>query len=121
MGNISKTFLINISVKIGIVENIQIRVDRNREKIASFTSLFNEFHDVFSWSYKEILDIDPSIFDHEIKVYENSKPIWQRLWLIHPHKNTAIKTEVEKLLHVGFIYPIPLIELASNLVPVDKK
>lgn len=32
-----------------------------------------------------------------------------------------IKIEVEKLLHAGFIYPIPLPNWVSNIVPVMKK
>ncbi|WP_208081288.1 hypothetical protein, partial [Bacteroides uniformis] len=38
-----------------------------------------------------------------------------------PRKAAAIKAEVEKLLNAGFIYPIPLTEWVSNIVPVDKK
>ena len=33
----------------------------------------------------------------------------------------VIKEEVERLLKAGFIYPIPLIEWVSNIVPVNKK
>lgn len=79
MRNILKTFLIDISIKTSIVENIQIEADYTPEEIASFTCLFNEFYDVFSWSYKEIPGIDPSIFEHDINVQENSKPVFQRL------------------------------------------
>ena len=69
MGNISKIMLIDISVKMGIVENIQIGADCNPEEIACFTSLFKEFRDVFAWSYDEILDIYPSIGEKEIKKF----------------------------------------------------
>ena len=65
--------------------------------------------------------IDPSIVEHEIKTYDNAKPIWQRIRPVHPRKAAAIKVEVEKLLNAGFIYPIPLTEWVSNPVPVDKK
>ena len=40
---------------------------------------------------------------------------------MNPRKAPAIKTEIEKLLKVGFIYPIPLTEWVSNPIPVDKK
>ena len=69
MGNISKTMLINISVETSIVENIQIGADCNPEEIVCFKSLFKEFCDVFSWSYKKIPDIDPSIDEKEIKKF----------------------------------------------------
>jgi len=54
MGNLSKTLLIDISVKIGSVENIQVGADCTPEEIASFTCLFKEFCDVFAWSYEEM-------------------------------------------------------------------
>ena len=74
-GNISKTMLIDISVKSGIVENIQSGANCNPDEIGHFTSLFKEFCDVFSWSYDEIPGIDPSIVEHEIKIYDNAKPV----------------------------------------------
>ena len=40
MGNISMTILIDILVKMGIMENIQFGVDFNRKESAHFTSLF---------------------------------------------------------------------------------
>ena len=76
---------------------------------------------MFAWSYEEIPGIDPSIVIHEIKTYPDTKPICQRLRQIHPRKSAAIKEEVEKLLRAGFIYPIPLTDWVSNIVPVTKK
>eukprot|EP00253_Pinus_taeda_P016318 PITA_16318 len=68
-----------------------------------------------------MLSIDPSIVVHEIPTYPRAKPVRQRLCPVHPQKATTIKAEVKKLLKVGFIYPIPLTDWVSNIVPVDKK
>ena len=65
--------------------------------------------------------IDPSIVVHEIKTYPMAKPVRKKLRKFHPQKATAIKAEIEKLLKARFIYPIPLIEWVSNVVPVNKK
>lgn len=65
--------------------------------------------------------IDPSIAQHEIKTYENTKPICRKLRPINPQEAVAIKVEVEKLRKAGFIYPVPLTEWVSNPVSVDKK
>ena len=65
--------------------------------------------------------IDPSIVVHEIKTYASAKPIRQKLSQFHPRKVAAIKAEIEKLLKAGFIYPVPLTEWVSNIVPVNKK
>ena len=76
---------------------------------------------MFTWSYEEMPGIDPNIVKHEIKMYPDAKPIRQKLRPVNLKKAPAIKAEVEKLLKAGFIYPIPLTEWVSNLVPVTKK
>jgi hypothetical protein len=86
-----------------------------------YTELFKEFWDVFAWSYEEMRGINPRIFEHEIRTFLDAKPIQQCPRAVNPWKAYTIKAEMEKLLNVGFIYPTPLIEWVSNLVPVDKK
>ena len=54
-------------------------------------------------------------------MYPDVKPVHQRLRPVHPKKADAIKEEVEKLLRAGLIYPVPLTEWVSNIVPVMKK
>jgi len=119
--NVSQTIPIDISVKPRIVENIHIGASCTRDEIKTYKALFQEFCDVFSWSYEEMPGIDPAIFVHEIKTYPDAKPIRQRLHQIHPRKDVAIKAEVEKLLKAWFIYPIPLTNWVSNIVLVNKK
>ena len=107
MGNISTTITIDISVKEGVVENINLGANCMPDKVVSYTALFKEFRDVFAWSYEEMPRIDPSIIIHEIKTYPNAKPVRQKLRPVHPKKLATIKAEVEKLLKSGFIYPVP--------------
>ena len=45
----------------------------------------------------------------------------QRLCPVHPKKSAAVKVEVEKILHAGFIYPVPLTEWVSKIVSIMKK
>ena len=65
--------------------------------------------------------IDPRIVVHEIKTYAGAKLVRQKLRQIHHKKAATIKAEVEKLVRVGFIYPVPLTEWVSNIVPIRKK
>ena len=58
--------------------------------------------------------IDPWIVEHEIKTYPNFKLVRQKLRLY-------ISCPLEKLLKVGFIYPVPLTEWVSNPVAINKK
>jgi len=76
---------------------------------------------VFAWSYEEMLSIDPSIVVEKIPMYLGAKRVRQCLCPVHPRKVAAIKGEVEKLLKVGFIYPIPLTDWVFNIVLTTKK
>lgn len=59
LNNICKTISIDISVKHGIVEHIQISADCSPMEIQLYITLFTEFRDVFAWPYKEMPSIDP--------------------------------------------------------------
>jgi len=121
LGVISPTIPIDISIKHGVVEHIHVGASYSKEEIRTLMSLFKEYRDVFAWSYEEMSGINPSIVIHEIQTYPYAKPIRQKLCPVHPRKDVAIKAEVEKLLKAGFIYPVPLIDWVSNIVPVTKK
>jgi hypothetical protein len=121
LSNISPTIPIDIFVKPGIVENVHIGASFSSDEVVTYTSLFKAFRDIFTWSYEQMSGIDPEIVIHEIKTYPDAKPVRQRLRPVHPCKLATIKLEVEKLLKVGFIYPVALTDWVSNLVPIDKK
>jgi hypothetical protein len=74
-----------------------------------------------SWSYEYMLGIDPRIVKHDIRTYLDAKHFWQKLFLVNPHKEATIKDKVEKLIKVGSIYPMQLMEWVSNPVLVNKK
>ena len=89
-------------------------------KIQSYTALFKEFRDIFVWTYEEI----PGIISLLLMISglgPGTKPVCKKLRQVHPRKAAAIKEEVEKLLKAGFIYPVPLTEWVSNIVPANKK
>ena len=121
MENIFSTIPINISRYPGRIENVYIWEECSHAEILEYTELFKEFRDIFAWSYDEVPGIDPHIVEHEIKTYPNAKLVRQRLHAMNPRKATVIKAEIEKMLKVGFIYPIPLMEWVSNPILVDKK
>jgi hypothetical protein len=121
METIFEKIPIDISRTPGVMENIFVRVDFSPEEIQIYMNLFKEFCDVFSWSYEEMPGIDPRIVEDEIMTYPDVKSVWQKLHLLNPRKETTMKDEVEKLLKVGFIYPIQLTQWVSNPMPVNKK
>ena len=70
---------INIWTKPNIVENIHVGKSCSPLELDSYRTLFCEFRDIFAWSYEEMLGIDSSIVEHEIKMYLDVKPVQQRL------------------------------------------
>jgi hypothetical protein len=74
LGNISPTIPLDISIKPRIVENVHIGASCSADEIQIYKALFQEFHDVFSWSYEEMPGIDPDIVVHEIKTYPMLNP-----------------------------------------------
>ena len=112
---------IDISTKPYTIEHVYVGQNCSVDESEAYKALFKEFCDIFVWSYEEMSGIDPSIMVHEIKTYPTAKPVRQKLRQVHPQKAAAIKAEIEKLLKASFIYPIPLMEWASNVVPVNKK
>ena len=111
---------IDISAKPDVIEHVHVGQNCSADESEAYKALFKEFCDIFSWSYEEMLGIDPSIVVHEIKTYPMAKPIRKKLRKVHPRKAAAIKAEIEKRLKDGFIYPISLMEWVSNVVPVNK-
>ena len=73
--NITKTIPVDISVKPDVSENIFIGQNSSPEEVQTYTALFNDFRDVFAWTYEEMPRIDPSIIVHEIKTYPDAKPV----------------------------------------------
>jgi hypothetical protein len=121
MASIVETIPIDISRTPGIMENIFIEADYSPEEIQIYTELFKEFHDIFAWSYEEMLGIGPRIVEHEITTYLDVNHVRQKLCPVNPCKAASIKAEVEKIIKVGFIYPMQLTEWVLNRVPVNKK
>jgi hypothetical protein len=121
LANISPTIKIDISIKQGIVEEIIIGAACTPQKIATYKALFQEYRDIFAWSYTEMPCLDPSIVEHRINTWPDITPVHQKQRPLDPSKATDIKAEIDKLRTTGFIYPITYTSWVSNPVPVDKK
>jgi hypothetical protein len=121
LANISPTIKIDISIKDGIVEEIIIGAACTPQEIAAYKALFQEYRDIFAWSYTEMPGLDPSIVEHRIDTWPDITPVRQKQRPLHPSKAAAIKAEIDKLRTAGFIYPIAYTSWVSNPVPVDKK
>jgi hypothetical protein len=75
MVSITTNIPIDISKTHGVLENVFVRANFSPEEIRTYTELFKEFRDGFSWSYEEMLGIDPRIIEHEITMYPNANSV----------------------------------------------
>jgi hypothetical protein len=89
LSNISPTIPLDISIKPRVVENVHIGDSCSPDDVVTYKSLFQEFCDVFAWSYEEMPGIDPYIVVHEIKTYSGAKLI---------RNNFVRSTRVKQLL-----------------------
>ena len=63
MDNILPTIKINISTNPEVFEEIMLGAYCSSEEVASYKALFQEFCNIFSWSYTEMPGSDPSIWN----------------------------------------------------------
>jgi hypothetical protein len=78
MYNISPTDKINISIKLRIIKEITIGTACSPKEFIVYKALFQEYRDIFSWSYIEMPILDPSIVEHRITTWPDVAPIHQK-------------------------------------------
>jgi hypothetical protein len=76
LSNISPIVPLDISIKPGVVENVHNGAACSDDVVVTYKAIFQEFCDIFAWSYEEMRGIDLDIVVHEIKTYPDIKPIW---------------------------------------------
>ena len=84
-------------------------------------NLFQQYKDVFAWTYDDLKMYDTRIIQHIIPIKAGVKPFQQKLRKMHPKLQPLIQSEVKKLLDVKIIFKIRHSEWVVNLVPVRKK
>ena len=93
----------------------------NGQMLVIWTDFFRAHKSSFAWTYEDLKGVPPEIGEHRIHLKENTKPIRQRQHRLNPKYSLMVKEELDKLLRVGFIYPVPYSEWVSSMVMVPKK
>ena len=91
MANISPTIKIDISTNSEIIEEIMLGASCSPKEVVAYKALFQEFHDIFTWSYTEMPSLDPSIVEHHIDTWPDVAPVCQKQRPIHPSKVAMVK------------------------------
>ncbi len=69
-------------------------------------NLLFDYKNVFPWSYKEFKKIPTKICEQKIQLMANAQLIKQRQYRMNSNYALKVKEDLDKLLDVGFIYPI---------------
>ena len=92
----------------------------NEEKKAMI-ELLMDFRDMLAWSYEDMRGLDPQLYQHQIHLSTDAKPVAQRRYRMNPNYAAKVKEEIDKLLRVGFIRPVKQATWLSPIVVVPKK
>ena len=68
-----------------------------------------------------MLGISPVHASHKLNVTPFAKPVKQKVRCFHPNSHLVIQTEVDSLLHNGFIKTVKYPEWLANVVVISKK
>ncbi len=85
---------------------------------AQIKELMVNYRDVFAWSYKDLKGIYKEICEHKIELVANAQPIMQKQYRMNPNYAFKVRKYLNKLLDVGFIYPIETTQWLPPLVIV---
>jgi hypothetical protein len=109
MANISPTIKIDISIKSGVVEEITIGAACSPEEITTYKALFQEYRDIFSWSYTEMPGLDPSIVEHRIDTWPDITPVHQKNNVHYTHpKQRPSRPRLTNYALLGSSTPSPI-------------
>ena len=111
-------------VKLGTrdeVRPVHVAKEMSPEDKSAMITLLKEFRDVFAWSYEDMRGLDPQLYQHQIHLSKDAKPVAQRRYWINPNYAARVKEETDKLLRVGFIQLMKKATWLSTIVVVPKK
>ena len=83
--------------------------------------LLRSYLDVFTWSYEDMLGLDPSIVQHHLPILPHDRPVKHKLRRLHPRWSLQVKEKIQKQLSVGFLSVVEYPEWLANVIPVPKK
>ena len=90
-------------------------------KKAQLCQLIQFNADVFAWTHADMPGISPAHASHKLNVAPSAKPVRQKVRRFHHDRHLVIQTEVDNLLHNGFIKAVKYPERLTNVVVVPKK
>ena len=83
----------------------EIRVGANLESSVKecLIQLLNDYVEIFSWSYVDMLGLDTNIVVHHLPTKQDCPPVKQKVCCMRPDMSEKIKAEVMKQFNAGFL------------------
>jgi hypothetical protein len=120
MVNISPTIEIDISIKNGVVEEITIGAACIPQEITAYKALFQEYRDIFAWSYTEMSGLDPSIVEYLIDTWPDITPVHQNKDRYTHPKQCPSNPRLRNYVQLGSSTPSPIPHEFPALYPLTK-
>jgi hypothetical protein len=98
-----------------------ISKDIKGEERAEYARILKDYSDVFAWAPTDLEGIPAELGEHSIDLQEGAVPVRQCQYRLNPRYLLIVKEEIDRLLEVGFIYPVNNSEWVSPIVVVPKK
>lgn len=108
-------------VEIALGKELNINKILTTSQVSNLLKLLQEIQQAFAWDYIDMKGLDPKICTHRIYISPECKLVRQSQRIINLALRDIVKTELQKLLTIGFIYPISDSQWISPLVIVPKK
>jgi hypothetical protein len=113
----SYTILVELSPGKCLYINSELSLSQQEQ----LTNLLKEQSGAFAWEYTDMRGVHPDTCIHHIYIQPGITPVRQPQRCMNPILKDFVKEELQKLLNVGFIYPISDSKWVSPLVVVPKK
>lgn len=115
-----------------LMETINLVTERDRKEFkigASFkerkweklVKLMQEYVEVFTWSYQDMLGLDTDIVKHNFPLIPEGTLVNQNLRITRADISLKIKEEVKSQFDVGFLVVEKYPQWVTNIVPVSMK
>ena len=102
-------------------QHVKISVHVEGKFKEDLTKLLSEYKDIFAWHYTDMKGVDPHFCMHKINLKKDAVPVISQRYRMNPNYAKTVKEELDKLLRVGFIYPLEQVTWLSPIVIVPKK
>jgi len=92
-----------------------------QEEEKEYFNLLSDYKDVFTWSYKEMPELDPKVAVHRLSIKKGASPKKQPQRRFRPELVPKIEKDINKLKEAGFIHEVKYPMWIANIVPTRKK